>query len=87
MPETLVKLVDRVRKNPASAESLSLYALVCTLKMEKGGHMYMLRKLRELTPEGRLLAYDLMELMAEKKNAGEAWDNTIGLLDNLIRGR
>ena len=72
--DVLQQVVDLIKADPHGGVSLNLYALVSTLKMEKGGYMYMLRKLRDLTPEHRQLAYGLMELMAENGNRGEAWE-------------
>jgi hypothetical protein len=82
----LQQVVDIIRANPHSGLSLNLYALVSTLKMEKSGYMYMLRKLRDLTPEQRQLAYSLMELMAEHGNRGEAWEAALKAMDEAIRG-
>jgi hypothetical protein len=53
--------------------------------MDKGGYMYMLRKLRDLNPEHRRLAYGLMELMAEHGNRGEVWEQALAEMDAAIR--
>ncbi|MEE9492543.1 MAG: hypothetical protein V3W04_04105 [Gammaproteobacteria bacterium] len=87
MEDSLEKLITVISDNPAAAESLSLYALVCTLRVEKGGYMYRLSKLQELSAGNRELAYALMELMASRQNQGDEWDKSMELLDNLIRGR
>ena len=84
--DVLQKVVDIVRAQPHSGLSLTLYALVSTLKMEKSGYMYMLRKLRDLNPEQRQLAYGLMELMAEHGNQGEVWDAAVRAMDEAVRG-
>lgn len=81
----LEQVVDLIKADPHGGASLNLYALVSTLKMEKGGNMYMLRKLRDLTPEHRRLAYGLMELMAENRNRGEAWEAALAAMDEAIR--
>jgi hypothetical protein len=78
--------VELIEANPRGGASLSLYALVSTLKMDNSGHMYMLRKLRELTSEQRELAYGLMELMAEGGNQGDAWEAAVRAMDAAIRG-
>ncbi|MGD8674120.1 MAG: hypothetical protein PVF07_04530 [Thiogranum sp.] len=83
--EALQQVVDLVKADPHGGASLSLYALVSTLRMEKGGYMYMLRKLRDLNPEHRRLAYGLMELMAEQGNRGEAWERALAEMDAAIR--
>jgi len=84
--DVLQQVVDMVRAQPHSAVSLTLYALVSTLKMEKSGHMYMLRKLRDLNREQRQLAYGLMELMAEHGNQGHAWEAAVKAMDEALRG-
>ena len=83
--DVLQKVVDIVTANPHSGLSLNLYALVSTLKMEKSGYMYMLRKLRDLNAEQRQLAYGLMELMAEQGNRGEAWEAAVQAMDAAVR--
>jgi hypothetical protein len=84
--DVLQRVVDIVRAQPHGALSLTLYALVSTLKMEKSGYMYMLRKLRDLNREQRQLAYGLMELMAEHRNQGEDWEAAIRAMDEAMRG-
>ena len=49
--DVLQQVVKLIEADPHSGPGLNLYALVSTLKMEKGGYMYMLRKLRDLSPE------------------------------------
>ncbi len=82
----LQQVVEIIRANPHSGPGLHLYALVSTLKMDKSGYLYMLRKLRDLSPEHRQLAYGLMELMAENGNQGEAWDAALRAMDEAVRG-
>ena len=84
--DVLEQVVELIRNNPHSGVSLNLYALISTLKMEKGGYMYMLRKLRDLSPEHRQLAYGLMELMAENGNQGAAWEQALEAMDAAVRG-
>jgi hypothetical protein len=84
--DVLKKVVDIVKANPHSGLSLNLYALVSTLRMEKSGYMYMLRKLRDLNAEQRQLAYGLMELMAENGNRGDAWEAALRAMDEAVRG-
>jgi hypothetical protein len=84
--DVLQKVVDIVKANPHSGLSLNLYALVSTLRMEKSGYMYMLRKLRDLNAEQRQLAYGLMELMAENGNQGDAWEAALRAMDEAVRG-
>ncbi len=84
--DILSQVVELIRAAPHDGSSLNLYALVSTLRMEKGGYMYMLRKLRDLRPEHRQLAYGLMELMAEHGNQGSEWDAAVQAMDTAIRG-
>ena len=82
----LQQVVEIIEAGPHSGAGLNLYALISTLRMENSGYMYMLRKLRDLSPEHRLLAYGLMELMAENGNQGEAWDAALQAMDRAVRG-
>lgn len=83
--EVLQRVVTQIESDPNSGQSLLLFALAKTLDMPKGGHMYMLHKLREMTPETRQLAYGLMERMAEGGNRGEAWQQAIARMEAAIR--
>jgi len=86
MPEpVLQKVMDIIKADPRGGLSLNLYALVSTLRMEKSGYMYMLRKLRDLSAEHRVIAYELMELMAENGNRGEAWEAALQAMDEAIK--
>lgn len=87
MSDVLDRLVARVQADPQGAESLLLYALASTLRMENSGYLFILRKLRDLSPENRTLAYDLMELMARGGNRGEDWERSLAALDAAVRGR
>ena len=77
--------MDIIKADPRGGLSLNLYALVSTLRMEKSGYMYMLRKLRDLSAEHRVIAYELMELMAENGNRGEAWEAALQAMDEAIK--
>ena len=79
------KIVEIVAESPHSAQSLLLFALYKTLDIPKGGHMYKLEKLREMTAENRQLAYGLMELMAEQKNSDEYWKAKLEEIEAAIR--
>jgi len=83
--DALQRVTELIQKDPHGGTGLTLYALVSTLKMDKGGNMYMLRKLRDLAPEHRRLAYGLMELMAERGNQGEVWDTAVAAMDEAVR--
>lgn len=84
--DVLQQVVELIKANPHGGASLNIYALISTLKMEKGGYMYMLRKLRDLNPEHRQLAYGLMELMAENGNQGAAWEQALEAMDSAVKG-
>ncbi len=84
--DVLQQVVEIIKADPHSGAALNLYALVSTLKMENSGYMYMLRKLRDLAPGHRQLAYGLMELMAGHGNQGEKWDAALQAMDEAVRG-
>ncbi len=84
--DVLQQVAELIKANPHGGASLNLYALISTLKMDKGGYMYMLRKLRDLNPEHRQLAYGLMELMAENGNQGAAWEQALEAMDSAVKG-
>ncbi len=87
MTENLLEQVTGlIEANPRSGQALSLYALCKTLDIEKGGHMYMLRKLVDMTPENRQFSYGLMEMMSRGENQGEAWNSALARMDAAIRG-
>jgi hypothetical protein len=83
--DALQQVVELIKADPRGGASLSLYALVSTLRMEKSGYLYTLRKLRDLSPGHRQLAYGLMELMAEHGNQGRAWEQALAEMDAAIR--
>lgn len=86
MPDHILREVTAlVEADPHSGTGLNLYALMSTLRMEKSGYMYMLRKLRDLAPEHRQLAYRLMELMAQGGNTGDAWEQALARMDAAVR--
>ena len=82
----LQQVVELIEAGPHSGPGLNLYALISTLKMENSGYLYLLRKLRDLSPEHRQLAYGLMELMAEGGNQGETWDAALQAMDRAVKG-
>ena len=81
----LKEVVALVEASPHGGESLTLYALMSTLRMDKSGYMFLLRKLRDLQPQHRQLAYQLMELMAENGNQGEAWESALVAIDTAMK--
>jgi hypothetical protein len=83
--DVLQEVVGLIKADPHGGASLMLYALVSTLRMEKGGYMYMLRKLRDMSPQQRRLAYGLMELMAEGGNRGPDWERALAEIDAAVR--
>ena len=61
----LQNTLAQFKNDSHSGQSLLLYALVKTLTIPQGGHMYLLTKLKEMNPDTRQLAYGLMERMAQ----------------------
>ena len=86
MNPDLEALVNEIAAAPQSAAALTLYALVCTLDLERAGHLFKLIKLRDLSHAQRRLAYRLMEAMAEGHNHGEEWQRARARMDALVRG-
>ncbi len=82
----LQQVIDIIKENPHSGQALLLFALCKTLDIEKGGHMYLLIKLKEISAENRQLAYQLMEYMAAGHTGTEAWQQAIAEMETLIRG-
>lgn len=78
---------DRIAADPRSGQSLLLYALVKTLSIPQGGHAYLLTKLKEMNPDTRRLAYDLMELMVQGGPAQPAWAEAMAQMDAAIAGK
>lgn len=79
--------VERIETDPRSGQSLLLYALIRTLSIPQGGHAYLLTKLKEMNPDTRRIAYDLMELMVQGAPAQAAWDDATARMDRAIGGR
>lgn len=82
----LEKITREITNDPRSGQSLLLFALVATLNVEKTGHMYMLGKLKEFTPENRQLAYEVIELMAKDECSREDWQHAFNNMEIAIRG-
>ena len=83
--EILDEIHEIVKDSPHSSQSLLLFALLKTLDVEKSGHMYMLEKLKEMTPDSRQLAYGAMELMVDNKIHDQEWKTKLELIENTIR--
>lgn len=82
----LNKITQQIVNDPHSGQSLLLFALLATLNIEKGGHLYMLAKLKEFTPENRQLAYAVIELMANNEIGDDAWNQAYSKMETAIRG-
>jgi len=83
--EILNKVYEIISAEPHSAQSLLLFALMKTLDIPKGGHMYLLSKLKDMTAENRELAFGLMKMMAENKTQDDEWKNKIQMIESAIR--
>ena len=87
MTDTVLdKISQQIVNDPRSGQSLLLFALMATLNVEKTGHLYMLSKLKEFTPENRQLAYGVIELMADNNIANDAWHQVYSKMEQAIRG-
>lgn len=83
---TLQAVIECIRESPRSGGALILYALMNTINYEQAGCLFKLNKLRDLTPQQRQLAYELIEVMASGGNQGEAWRQAMLKMDALVRG-
>ena len=83
----LEKITQQISNDPRSGQSLLLFALLATLNVEKTGHMYMLGKLKEFTPENRQLAYGVIEMMANNEIGDDAWHQAYTQMETAIRGQ
>jgi len=83
---TLEKITQEITNDPRSGQSLLLFALMATLNVEKTGHLYMLAKLKEFTPENRQLVYAVIEMMANNEIGNEAWHKAYSQMEMAIRG-
>ncbi len=83
--QTLDKVAEIIKSEPHSSQALLLFGLIKTLDIEKGGHMYLLVKLKEMTAETRQLAYQLMELMASGHIQDDAWKQFVEMIEDTIR--
>jgi len=82
----LDQVVQKIVDDPRSGQSLLLFALVSTLNIEKTGHMYLLAKLKEFTPENRQLAYGLIEMMVNNETGNVSWIKSMSKMEQAIRG-
>ncbi len=76
------KIIQQISDDPKSGQSLLIFALIKTLDTPKGGHLYLLKKLSEFTPESRETAYALMEITAKGENCGSEWDSMVSNIEN-----
>lgn len=82
---TLEQVIEIIKISPHSSQALLLFGLIKTLDIEKGGHMYLLVKLKEMTEEVRPLAYQLMEMMASGQIHDDAWQQYVASVETIIR--
>ncbi len=81
----LDKVQQIIKTSPHSSQALLLFGLIKTLDIEKGGHMYLLVKLKEMTGDTRQLAYQLMELMASGQIDNDPWKQFVASVEDTIR--
>lgn len=82
---TQEQVIEIIKNSPHSSQSLLLFGLIKTLDIEKGGHMYLLIKLKEMTAEVRQLAYQLMESMAADQIQNDEWQQFVLSVEEIIR--
>ena len=83
---TLQAVVAVIEADPHSAAALTLYALVNTLEYPRAGYLFKLDKLKDLAPEHRRLAYELMDMIAGDAIGGPEWQAAKARMDELVRG-
>ncbi len=83
--QILLSVSEVIERDPHSATSLILYALLTTLAIEKSGCLFKLDKLRDLDREHRQLAYQLIEVMARYENRSAIFDTVRQRLDEVVR--
>jgi hypothetical protein len=86
LSDTLGRVLQAIAAAPESSAALTLYALVSTMDHEQAGCLFKLVKLRDLSATQRELAYALIEMMAQGRNAGTDWRDAKRQMDELIRG-
>jgi hypothetical protein len=84
--QTLQAVIESIRESPQSGGALILYALMNTINYEQAGCLFKLNKLRDLSPQQRQLAYELIEVMVSGGNQGKAWQQAMLKMDALVRG-
>ncbi len=82
----LDRVVALIESDPRAGQALLLYGLVSTLDTEKGGCLYRLTKLSDMTADNRRLAYGLMELAACGGTGGPPWQAAVARIEGAIRG-
>jgi len=83
---TLQAVIECIQESPQSGSALILYALMNTINYEQAGCLFKLNKLRDLSPQQRQLAYELIEVMVSGGNCGETWRQAMLQMDELVRG-
>lgn len=85
-PDPLDATLRLVLNAPESGPALTLYALVSTLEHERAGCLFKLTKRRDLDPGHRVIAYGLMEMMADGRANDDAWRAATARMDAAVRG-
>jgi len=83
--EVLEKIQLIVTHAPHSSQSLLFFGLAKTLDIKKGGHMYLLIKLKEMTAENRQLAYQLIDLVISESVSDDQWQAFIASIEKTIK--
>ncbi|HEB99074.1 MAG TPA: hypothetical protein ENJ05_06180 [Thiotrichales bacterium] len=83
--QILEKVLEVVRADTHGAASLTLFALMKTMSTDNGQYLFLLNKLKDISPDMRELAYGLMELMAQGRNQAESWNRTLSDIESAIR--
>ena len=85
MNEVLARIIAEIEQAPQGAAALTLYALVSTLEFERGGYLFKLAKLRNLSAAQRQLAYQLIDAVVDGADRGADWQGAKSRMDQLVR--
>lgn len=83
--DVIEKIQSIIAEAPHASQSLLFFGLAKTLDVKKGGYMYLLIKLKEMTPENRQLAYELIELVISESIPEQQWQAFIDTIEQTIR--
>lgn len=82
----LEKAVEMIGNDRVSGQSLLIYGLIMTINARQGGQLYLLSKLREMQPETRQLAYEIMDIYARGDSDQPQWGVLVEQANRAFQG-